>query len=212
MTAPGRASVVPAMANKASQEDSGLTFARIGEDDFRDFARHHGTSPEIGRIGTYFEEAEDHGNEPHLFGLLGCGELCAVVCCTLGKHATDHSDICKLDSVIVHDDLRKRGLASALVANAFLDLMNDQDLNITKIYSHAVHPATVKLLSQLAFSEPPPVGAPISSLHLDDENRDSFMTNCLVSSQSTVNRLKLQCQFCLGNHRRAIPWCNRGRT
>lgn len=195
------------MAKEASQQGSGLTFARISEDAFRDFARHHGSSPEIGRIGTYFEDAEDHGTEPHLFGLLGCGEVCAVVCCTLGKHVTNKSDICKLDSVIVHEELRKRGLASALVANAFLDLLNDQDLNITKIYSHAVHPATVKLLSQLAFSEPPPVGAPISSVHLDDETRDGFMTNCLVSSQGTVNRLKLQCQFCLGNDRRAMPWC-----
>ncbi len=197
------------MAKKSSLKGEGLTFERITEDAFRDFARRHGTSPEIGRIGTFFEEAEDHGTEPHLLGLLGCGELCAVVCCTLGKHVTDHSDICKLDSVIVHDELRKRGLASALVASAFLDLMNDKGLNITKIYSHAVHPATVKLLSQLAFSAPPPLGAPISSVHLDFETRDRFMTNCLVNSQSTVNRLKLQCQFCLGNDRRAIPWCRR---
>lgn len=197
------------MAKTASQQGSGLTFERITEDTFRDFARYHGTSPEIGRIGTYFEEAEDHGTEPHLFGLLGCGELCAVVCCTLGKHTTDHSDICKLDSVIVHDKLRKRGLAGALVASAFLDLMNDGDLNITKIYSHAVHPATVKLLSQLAFSTPPPVGAPISSVRIDDETRDRFMTNCLVNSQNTITRLKLHCQFCLRNDRRARPWCRR---
>ncbi len=197
------------MVKKPLKQGDGLTFERISEDAFRDFSRHHGTSPEIGRIGTFFEETEDHGTKPYLFGLLGCGDLCAVVCCTLGKHATDASDICKLDSVIVHDELRKRGLASALVANAFLDLMNDKDLNITKIYSHAVHPATVKLLSQLAFSEPPPLGAPISSVHFDDGNRDRFMTNCLVNSQSTVSRLKLQCQFCLGNDRRAMPWCRR---
>ncbi len=195
------------MAKISSPKGDGLTFARIAEDAFRDFARHHGTSPEIGRIGTFFEEAEDHGTEPYLFGLLGCGELCAIVCCTLGKHVTDDSDICKLDSVIVHDELRQRGLASALVANAFLNLMNDESLNISRIYSHAVHPATVKLLSQLAFSEPPPLGAPICSVHFDDGTRDRFITNCLVSSQGTVNRLKLQCQFCLGKDRRAIPWC-----
>jgi hypothetical protein len=62
--------------------------------------------------------------------------------------------------VIVHDRLRKRGLGSILVYKAFLDVVTDSGLEIAKIYTHAVHPATVRMLSRLLFSKPPLLGPP----------------------------------------------------
>jgi hypothetical protein len=59
----------------------GLEFKSMTEGDFRDFARHHATSPEIGRIGTYLDDSHEVKDEPRLLGLYGCGKLCAAVCC-----------------------------------------------------------------------------------------------------------------------------------
>lgn len=186
-----------------------LTFQTISEDTFREFARRHGTSPEIGRIGTYLDadgKTEAPG-EPHLLGLMGCGKLCAVSCCTVMEHKTDQAHACKLDSVIVDGTLRKRGLASILVAQAFVDLVTDTHLKITIIYSYAVHPATVQMLRRLSFSKPPPMGAPISSVHIDDANRERFITRCRSCIQTVSNQLRLQCAFCTAKDRRAMPWC-----
>lgn len=197
------------MTKKTSITRETLTFQTISEDTFRKFARRHGTSPEIGRIGTYLDadgSAEAHG-EAHLFALMGCGKLCAVTCCTVMEHKTDQAHACKLDSVIVDGQLRKRGLASILVAQAFVDLVTDPHLKISMIYSYAVHPATVQMLRRLSFSQPPPVGAPLSSVHIDHTNRQRFIARCRACIQAVSNQLKLQCVFCLGKDRRARPWC-----
>ena len=43
------------LTKSASTKDETLSFQTISEDTFREFARRHGTSPEIGRIGTYLD-------------------------------------------------------------------------------------------------------------------------------------------------------------
>lgn len=197
------------LTKSSSTTDETLTFQTISEDTFREFARRHGTSPEIGRIGTYLDAdctAEAPG-EPHLFALMGCGKLCAITCCTVMEHKTDQAHACKLDSVIVDGTLRKRGLASILVAQAFVDLVTDPHLKISIIYSYAVHPATVQMLRRLSFSKPPPVGAPISSVHIDHANRERFIARCRSCIQAVSSQLKLQCAFCKVKDRRTVPWC-----
>lgn len=196
--------------NDLDQEAAeGILFTRLSEEEYREFSRRFGTSDEIGRIGTYFEDSPgDKGREePILFGLVGCGKLCAIVCCTVAENITGGGHSCKLDSVIVDPDLRKRGLASILVTNAFLELMDNAKLDVTKFHSHAVHPATVRMLVNLAFSKPAVVGAPLSSIQIDDTNRADFLRRCKGTLRDGLNRLKLQCQFCLKRDRRAKPWC-----
>ncbi len=192
----------------------GLAIRRISEDEFRAFAKLHATSPEIGDIRTYFDaDADADAENRHeagavqLLGLTGCGKLCAVSCCTIVGSKTGDTHACKLDSVIVDGELRKRGLATVLVARAFLDLLDDPDFRLTTFYAHSVHPATVKMLRTLAFRDPPPVGAPISSSHLDDGNRDDFSAACRERFDTLTRHLKLQCAFCLKRNRRAQPWC-----
>jgi len=192
----------------------GLQFKRVSEDVFLDFSRRFGTSEEIGRIGTYFDgdTVEIIEGEPQLFGLFGCGKLCAIVCCTLTKNPMDDGHACKLDSVIVDEKLRRRGLAGMLVCQAFAELMTETPYEITMIHSHAVHPATVQLLSRLAFSKPAPVGAPLSSIHIDDSNRALFVKGCQQKVNAGVNKLKLHCAFCKSKDKRARPWCQPGQT
>ncbi len=99
----------------------GLRFETISEAIFRQFARQQGTSDEIGPIGTYLDG--DHGDQAYgelfLFGLLGCGELCAVICCTVTLDPSTQTYACELDSVIVHERIRRGGLGTALVTMAF---------------------------------------------------------------------------------------------
>ena len=45
----------------------GLEFKGLSEGDFLHFARQHGTSVEIGRIGTYLDDTHDIKGEPRLF-------------------------------------------------------------------------------------------------------------------------------------------------
>lgn len=185
----------------------GLEFKSVSEDEFRDFARLHGTSPEIGRIGTYLDETRAAKGEPLLFGLYGCTKLCAAVCCWVSPSTIGDVHVCKLDSVIVHDRLRKRGLGSILVYKAFLDVVTESGLGIASIYTHAVHPATVRMLRQLQFSEPPLLGAPLCSVDLAGANRERFIIHCRNGFLNCMNSLKLHCSFCMNGDRRARPWC-----
>ena len=197
------------MAESGSDICDGLAFQRIREDDFRIFARFHGSSEEIGRIGTYLDadNAEQAYGKPYLFGLFGCQEICAVVCCTISKSSNRNGHACKLDSIIVHQDVRKGGLGSLLVTKAFMDLVDDPEFNIGTIYSYVVHPATVRMLQRLNFSEPPPTGAPLTSLRITDDNREQLTTDFKVRFQDVSQRLKLQCIYCVNKDRRARPWC-----
>lgn len=202
------------MTNGTPGDGDGLQFKRVSEDVFQEFSRRYGTSGEIGRIGTYFDDGtvEVIEGEPQLFGLFGCGKLCAVVCCTLTRNPIDEGYACKLDSVIVDEDLRRRGLAGLLVCQAFIELMTDSPYKIIMIHSHAVHPATVQLLLRLSFSKPAPVGAPLSSIHIDDSNRASFVKECRQTVNNGLNKLKLHCAFCISKDKRARPWCQTNRT
>lgn len=202
------------MADGCTKQQDGLQILPVSVDDFREFARRHGTSREIGRIGTFLDDDKAEGGETrhHLFGLLGCGKLCAVVCCTVVGNRVGEKHTCKLDSVIVDGGIRKRGLASILVSKAFLQLVTDNGLAISKIFSYAVHPATVRLLQQMSFSTPPPRGAPISAIFIDSSNHEQFVTACKLSVQSLTNKLKLQCAFCESRDKRAKPWCQPRKT
>lgn len=197
------------MTEQQQEAAEGLQFLRLSEELFRNFSRRHGTSEEIGRIGTHYDDGPGDKSlgTPVLFGLAGCGKVCAAVCCTLTTNPQNDGHSCKLDSVIVDGELRKRGLASILVTRAFLDLMEDRKFDITMFHSHAVHPATVRLLVNLAFSTPAILGAPLSSIQIDDGNRADFLRRCANTHRDGLNRLKLQCQFCRKRDRRAKPWC-----
>lgn len=192
----------------------GLKFEELSEADFGNFVKHHATSSEIGNIATYLDDkddGEDHG-EPRLFGLTGCGRVCGAVSCIIKENVSDEGQTCKLDAIAIDGGLRKRGLAGAVVAKAFIDLVSETGLNIGRIYSYAVHPATVRLLSRLSFCDPPPVGAPISSVRFDEVPREQFLDTCRGSFQATINQLKLQCALCLNGDRRARPWCQPNRS
>ena len=192
----------------------GLKFEELSEADFTVFVNQHATSPEIGRIGTYLDDkndGKDHG-EPRLFGVTGCGNICGAVSCIIKENVSGDGRTCKLDAIVIDGKLRKRGLAGAVVAKAFIDLMSEPGLGIGRIYSYAVHPATVQLLSRLSFCHPPPVGAPISSVRFDEEPRARFLGTCRASFQAAINQLKLQCALCLNGDRRARPWCRPNRS
>jgi len=194
---------------QATTEKDGLRFESVSEERYREFARRHGTSDEIGRIGTYFDEEHEEGvgGIPRLYGLVGCGKLCAIACCTVKKNKFNDCHTCKLDSIIVDGELRKRGLAALLVAKAFLDLLADPDLEVTMINSFAVHPGTVKMLCGFSFSKPPPLGAPLVALHIDDDNRKDTIAAVTAKFQNKQSQLRLHCAFCRSGDRRARKWC-----
>ena len=197
------------MTDTAARSAEGLRIERIGETEFREFTRRHGTSPEIGPIGTYLDD--DHRDqaygEPHLFALTGCGDICAIVCCTVGADRTGKTHACKLDSIIVHQSIRRDGLGAALVAKVFQALLADPRFNITTMFSYAVHPATVRMLRRFGFSEPPPTGAPLSALEITNDSRKKLEKELRIRFQDAEKKLKLQCTYCLNNNRRARPWC-----
>ena len=193
----------------AKSDGSGLRIREIPAETFLSFAKVHGTSEEIGPIGTIFDRMSDIAENVQVYplGLYGCGTLCAISACTVTHTQGDEPGGLKLDSIIVDRALRRRGLAGFLVAKAFHQLLSDPGLNISTIFSHAVHPATVRLLQRMSFSEPPPLGAPISSRHLDNAGRAELLAFCEIQMQRALERLNLQCAFCAVGDRRARPWC-----
>ena len=113
--------------------------------------------------------AEEGAVDLRLYGLYGCDTLCAIACLqpVAVRTGTDHA--VKLDSVVVHGHMRQRGLGAMIVAHAFADIASDPELDVSRLYSHAVHPATVKLLTRLGFGAPPPTGAPLAAIDLSEK-------------------------------------------
>ena len=191
--------------------DVSLRFEEIAEVEFSEFARRHGTSSEVGRIGTYLDDHTDGDihDAVHLFGLFGCERLCAVTSCTIKQNANDQRQVAKLDAIIVDSELRRRGLAELLVCHAFLELLSDTKFDIERIYSFAVHPATIALLTRLSFSKPPATGAPICAIELDDLAHRRLRDVCQSRIRSKANHLRIQCALCQKNHKHAKPWCGK---
>ena len=196
------------MANY-SEASPGLEIGEISADEFRGFARRFGSSAEIGPIGTYFDKGDEDPapDKVHLLGLRACHNLRAVTCFTLDESKTSETYSCKLDSVIVHSGMRRKGLASLLVAHGFGKLVEAKDKIVSTVYAHAVHPATIKLLRSLSFSEPNLVGAPICALAVDSSTRDGFVARLKTREHAETTGLKLKCVQCIANRKGAVPWC-----
>lgn len=194
-----------------SQEPAvdGSQIKSITESSFLDFARRHGSSEEIGRISTYLDNAiEDRVyGEPYLLAIFGCGDICAVSCCTLIVNRSGKGYSCKLDSIIVHPSIRRGGLGAMLVNKAFQELMDDERFDITCFLSYAVHPATVSMLRRLGFSKPPPSGAPLSSLNISDANRKEFMKKLKIKFERARTKFEFKCISCRKRDKRTRPWC-----
>ena len=192
-------------------EKQGLEISEVSRETFLDFIRRHATSEEIGRIGTCLDA--DRKNAPAgellLLGLMGCSKVCAVLCCQIVDAGTGNASakVCKLDSVVVHSELRKRGLATVLVSKAFAGLLDDGRYDFSRYYSHAVHPATVKLLAELGFTDPPLLGAPICALEIDDANREEITVAWRCAYLSAVDPLKLNCALCKSPRKQGRLWC-----
>jgi GNAT superfamily N-acetyltransferase len=189
---------------------SGLVIAKISPEDFRIFAKCYATSPEIGPIQTSLDGGVDKpvNCDRVLVGLWGCDNLCAVACFLLYDSALDKArQVMKLDSVIVDKRLRRRGLGSILIAQAFADLVADEVCNISHIYAHSVHPGTVRLLRRLGFNDPQVIGAPISDIHISAEDRKAFLKACEAQIMNHMSQIKLQCEFCRNGDKRTRPWC-----
>ncbi len=191
-------------------ENSGLAIGEIPVDVFLDFARRHANSPEVGPIRTCF----DHDATPtpntrrYVFGLQGCERICAAASLVLCQARETQSEYAlKLDSVIVDPALRKRGLASVLVAEIFANFLAETEYGIKSIYAHSVHPATVSMLRRLGFRNPPPVGAPISHLGIADGARDDTVATFEHHVNGRRSYMRLQCELCLTRSRRSRPWC-----
>lgn len=201
------------MADGTGALVNGLDIRSISKEDFCDFAEHHARSEEVGPIRVFFEHDPEQleGKRPFLLGLYGCGVLCAATCCVVALAKRGDSSVCKLDSVIVHKDLRRRGLATTIVTRAFLDILADAQFELSMFYAHSVHPGTEKLLRALTFNDPPPTGAPISSLHFDGGTRPRFESVCKSRFDGASNYLRVQCAYCLGKNKRARRWCTASR-
>ena len=187
----------------------GLEFRELGPETFREFARNHATSDEIGRIATYLDEdvtSKSDNSDIRLMGLWGCDEPCAAICCLVTPAKDGESAAIKLDSIIVDKKLRRQGLGLALVVKTFQDLIVDSNPKIRNLYAHSVHPATVRMLRSLGFSDPPATGAPISALNLE-ENGEEFHSRCQERLMTITNNLKMNCSYCRSNHRKTRHWC-----
>lgn len=191
-------------------EKSGCKITPVAGNDFRDFAKRFARSPEVGPIATALDKApngEFKDNDLRLYGLYGCDTLCAVVCLQPMASRTGDEHVVKLDSVVVHTRMRQRGFGGLLVTHAFADVAADPALDVARIYAHAVHPATVKLLARLGFGDPPPTGAPLSSIDLSEHGVAAFTEGCQNVVRRQEGYMKVQCSLCRQNSRRAQPWC-----
>ncbi|NQV54592.1 MAG: hypothetical protein HQ503_01920 [Rhodospirillales bacterium] len=192
-----------------TEENRGLYFAQVGRGNFDLFIARHAKSPEIGPIQTVFEQkiTDDIERDIRLVGLYACGKLCAAAVGVLTKNKTNDQKSCKLDAIVVDQDIRRQGLAMLTVTKLFKDLLEDDEADISNFISHAVHPATVSLLNKLGFTDPPVVGAPVVGFKLTEDSAQTFSNKLNTNYLDIHNRLKLQCLKCLSGRAGMKPWC-----
>lgn len=200
------------MADPADKK-SGYRIVPLSVEAFRDFAKRFARSKEIGPIATALDKEEQARDaqagvtDLRLYGLYGCDTLCAIACLQPVPVRTGSDHAVKLDSIVVHGRMRQRGLGELIVAHAFADISADPALDVTRLYSHAVHPATVKLLKRLGFGAPPPTGAPLSAIDLNDKGAAAFIDQCRGTIAQHESYMKVQCTLCRSGNRRARQWC-----
>ncbi len=185
-----------------------MTFHSLDRETFQTFAKQHGRSDEVGPIATVYDGDADKTGDVRHIGLYGCGKLCAAVCVVLIPGKTDGTFTCKLDSIVVAGDVRRRGLANIIVTRMFGAAMEETGNAITSFFTQAVHPATVRVFKKLGFNDPPLVGAPISGVKVDPANPAAFVTLLQSRYDNGEIPLKLKCALCLARNRKAVPWCN----
>jgi hypothetical protein len=187
----------------------GLYFASVTREAYGAFTIRNARSDEIGPIQTVLDSGmgENPEQEIRLIGLYACGKLCATATAVLSRNKLNRHQACKLDSIVVNRDVRRQGIAMLTVTKLFKDLIEDTDLDIDTIISHAVHPATERMLASLGFGQPPARGAPIVSRKIDYQNELEFLKLCTTSYMEIHNRLKHQCLQCLKGRPDARRWC-----
>ena len=182
-----------------SPERRGLDFVPVTREAYSAFIIRHARSEEIGPIQTILDgqaggldgQAGGGGERDiRLIGLYVCGKICATAIAVLSPNKLDHRLSCKLDSIVVHRDLRRRGIAIMMATKLFKNLIEDPDLEIGNILSHAVHPATVRLLGALGFCAPPAIGAPIVNIKISGEAEAELLKICTANFMDIQNRLK----------------------
>lgn len=186
----------------------GLEIGPITEEEFLLFAKRFGTSEEVGPIGTCLDKNKVRTRNAEIFivGLSAGEKLCAVAAFQLfPARDTGALSTLKLDSIIVDPKVRKQGFASLLVYNMFIEFC--EEYPIKRIYTIAMHPGTVKMLSHLSFSESTLAGAALSSLSLENYSRRNFTAKCRYYIVGRMQRMKLEYIYCINDNKRPRPWC-----
>lgn len=187
----------------------GLYFQPVELAEFNNFALRQATSSEIGRIGTIYDNTADV-DPTHIIrnlGLYGCGKLCAVAVCVIVPNKSDGHNSCRLDTVIVDNDLRKLGLATFTITTLFMDLISDPALDISRLFSYAVHPGTVAALKKLKFSDPPPKGAPLVAVEVDEAEDSKVFLACQSLFGELNSQLGDTCAKCKTTDDPGRRWC-----
>ncbi len=191
------------------EETQGLYFAPVLGEAYGTFFIRHARSDEIGPIQTVLDGAvvEDAERDTRLIGLYAWGKLCATATAVLSRNKLSSHQACKIDSNVVNRSVRRQGIALMTVTKLFTDLFEDADLDIDTIVSHAVHPATVRMLTSLGFGASPGTGAPFVSRKIEDESKKEFLKVCNAEYMDIHARLKHQCLQCLRGRPVARRWC-----
>jgi len=93
-----------------------------------------------------------------------------------------------------------------------MDLLSDEDLDISRMFSYAVHPATVAALKQMHFSDPPPKGAPLVSVDIEDTEKSEVLTTCQTLFGKMNAQLLGMCSACKTKDEPDRRWCEPENT
>ena len=200
---------MPADLTGGPDGQHGLYFRPVERAEFDKFTARQATSPETGRFETVYEKKEI-ANPTRIIrnlGLYGCGKLCAVAICVIIPNKSDGHNSCRLDTVVVDSDLRKQGLATFIITTLFMDLLADPELDITRMFSYAVHPGTVGALSKLHFSDPPPKGAPLIAVDVGGPEDSDVLSSCQTLFGQLNAELQGLCSNCAAEDGPELRWC-----
>ena len=181
-------------AGPAWSQSEKIDRTRFGVPDsatFFDFARHFARSPEAGPVGSQYESRLRRGElagEPRLslLGLWVESHLVAAMSSGLHTLPRGHSLSGRIDLVLTHQRCRGRGLASLLMSQYLVDLIDTQRERVAHLSVVAQHPAIARFVEAMGYEPFMKADAPIFEKRLDDVSRKQLY----LKARAARNRLK----------------------
>lgn len=194
---------------KCKSKINDLEFLSLDYTRFTRFLKKHGSSNEIGTIGSQFEKMENDPNvKVEVLGLFK-GDL-LLSCASFGviKLLQPKNGIgCRLDVIVTDQRFRENRLGSFVIAKLFGFFCKKYGKNLYNVSTIAAHPMVQSLMKKYGLETIDQFKkAPRYFISFNDISRQKFLNKCEEEFRMVGYNIQQKCAECRSG--KCSPWCS----